>query len=151
MEPSIRPPVPAPGSRNLASMGDAGGHHQPTGLIVAASVSAAEGLLVLGYAVAEVAHLHANRAAVGVTTALCFALLGGALTTCAWFVARGRAWARSPILVSQLMCLGLAWSFLGGDTTWVSVALTVVAGTVLVGLLHPASMEALTGRGDDPT
>jgi len=132
-------------------MGDAGGHHRPSPLIVAASLSAAEGLLVLGYAVAEVAHVHANRAAVGITTALFFALLGGALTTCAWFVAHGQAWARSPILVSQLMCLGLAWSFLGGVTTWVSVTLTVVAVAVLVGLLHPASMEALTGRGDEPT
>jgi hypothetical protein len=66
-------------------------------------------------------------------------------------VLRGRGWARSPILVSQLMFLGLAWSFRGGATTWISVALAVVALIVLAGMLHPASIDALTGRGDDPT
>jgi uncharacterized membrane protein len=91
-----------------------------------------------------------DRAAVGITSAVFFAVLGGALAACAWFVLRGRPWARSPILVSQLMFLGLAWSFRGGVTTWISVALAVVAVTVLVGMLHPASIDALTGRGDDP-
>jgi hypothetical protein len=119
--------------------------------VVAAGLAAVEGLLVLGYAVAEAAHVHADRAAMGVTTALFFALLGGALMACAWFVVHGRPWARSPIVVSQVMSLGLAWSFLGGGTTWVSVVLVVVAGVVLVGLLHPTSIEALTGRGDGPT
>jgi hypothetical protein len=120
-------------------------------LVVAAGLAAGEGLLVLAYAVAEAAHVHADRAAVGITTALFFGLLGGALTACAWFVFRGRPWARSPILVSQLMFLGLAWSFRGGVTTWVSVALAAVAVTVLAGMLHPASIAALTGRDDEPT
>jgi fumarate reductase subunit D len=47
------------------------------------------------------------------------------------------------------MALGLAWNFLGGGTTWVSVVLTVVAVVVLVGLLHPASVEALAHHGDE--
>jgi len=119
--------------------------------VLGAGLAAGEGLLVLAYAVAEAAHVHADRAAVAITTALFFALLGGALTVCAWFVLRGRGWARSPILVSQLMFLGLAWSFRGGATTWISVALAVVALIVLAGMLHPASIDALTGRGDDPT
>jgi len=42
------------------------------------------------------------------------------------------------------MALGLAWNFLGGDTTWLSVLLAVAAVVVLVGLLHPASIEALS-------
>jgi len=67
---------------------------------------------------------------------------------CAWLVVRGRAWARSPIIVAQVMFLGLAWSFLGGATTWVSVVLALVAVVVLVGLLHPASVDALTERVD---
>jgi hypothetical protein len=62
---------------------------------------------------------------------------------CAWLVLRGRAWARGPIVVAQVMFLGLAWSFLGGSTTWVSVGLAVAAVVVLAGLLHPASIDAL--------
>jgi len=127
------------------------GHEQPSLLVVTVGLAAVEGLLVLAYAVAEAAHVHADRAAVGITTAVFFGLLGGALTACAWFVVRGRPWARSPIVVAQLMFLGLAWNFLGGVTTWVSVSLAVVAVLVLFGMLHPASTDALTGHDDDPT
>jgi hypothetical protein len=63
-------------------------------------------------------------------------------------VVRGRAWARSPIVVAQVLFLGIAWNFLGGSTTWVSIALAVVAIVVLVGLLHPASIDALTEDRD---
>jgi hypothetical protein len=111
--------------------------------VVAAGLAAVEGLLVLAYSVLEAADVHAARAAMGVTTALFFAALGVALMACAWLVLRGRAWARGPIVVAQVMFLGLAWSFLGGSTTWVSVGLAVAAVVVLAGLLHPASIDAL--------
>lgn len=106
-------------------------------------LSAAEGVLVLAYAGAEALSLHSGRAVMGVTTALFFALLGAALVACAWWLLRGRAWARSPVVVAQIMAIGLAWNFLGGGATWVSVVLAVVAVVVLGGLLHPASMAAL--------
>jgi multisubunit Na+/H+ antiporter MnhE subunit len=49
-------------------------------------------------------------------------------------------------VVTQVLALGLAWNFLGGSTTWVSVVLGLVAAVVLGGLLHPASVDALTDR-----
>jgi hypothetical protein len=125
---------------------DAHGRTQPSPLVVAASLVAVEGVLLLAYGVLEAANVHADRVAMGVTTALFFAALGAVLLVCAWMVARGRAWARSPIVVAQVMFLGLAWSFLGGATTWVSVALALVAVIVLVGLLHPSSVDALSDR-----
>ncbi|HET7432805.1 MAG TPA: hypothetical protein VFJ89_14950 [Nocardioides sp.] len=128
-------------------MRDTEGRSQPSPLVVAASLAAVEGLLLLAYGVLEAANVHSDRAAMGVTTALFFAVLGAVLLACAWLVVRGRAWARSPIVVAQVMFLGLAWSFLGGATTWVSVALALVAVLVLVGLLHPSSIDAL-GDGD---
>jgi hypothetical protein len=127
---------------------DAHGRTQPSPLVVAAGLVAVEGVLMLGYGVLEAADVHADRAAMGVTTALFFAVLGAALIGCAWLVVRGRAWARSPIIVAQVMFLGLAWSFLGGATTWVSISLAVVAVIVLVGLLHPSSVDALSEHGD---
>src|SRR4029079_90815 len=104
--------------------------------------------LVLAYAVVLAADIHSDRVAMGVTSAMFFGLLAGALITCAWYVVQGRTWARSPIVVTQVLALGLAWNFLGGGTTWISVVLAVVAAVVLVGLLHPASIEALSDRHD---
>ena len=116
--------------------------------MVAASLTAVQGLLVLAYGVLLAADIHADRAAMGITTALFFVLLGAVLMGCSWYVVHGRTWARSPIVVAQVMSLGLAWNFLGGSTTWVSVVLAVVAVVVLVGLLHPASIAALADRRD---
>jgi hypothetical protein len=121
----------------------------PAPLVVAAGLSAVEGALVMGFGALEAASIHADRAAMGVTTSLFFALLGALLVACAWYVVRGRTWARSPLVVAQLMALGLAWNFLGGSTTWISVVLAVVAVVVLVGLLHPASVEALSDDRDE--
>jgi len=127
---------------------DASPRTPPSPLVVAASLVAVEGLLLLAYGVLEAANLHADRVAMGVTTAAFLAALGLLLVACAWLVVRGRAWARSPIVVAQVLFLGLAWNFLGGATTWVSVALALVAVIVLAGLLHPASVDALSERGD---
>jgi hypothetical protein len=118
---------------------------------VAATLAALEGLLVLAYGVLLAADIHADRVAMGVTSSVFFVLLGVALVACGWCLVRGRTWARSPVVVTQVMALGLAWNFLGGTTTWVSVVLAVVAVVVLVGLLHPASVEALSDQRDHTT
>jgi hypothetical protein len=119
----------------------------PPPLVVAASLAALEGLLVLVYGVLEAANLHAERAAMGITTAAFFGILGSALVASAWLVTRGRPGARAPIIVVQVMLLGLAWNLRGGSTTWVAVGLALLAALVLVGLLHPASIAALTEDG----
>ena len=120
------------------------GSTPPAPLVVAATLVVVEGLLLLGYGVLEAAHIEAARAAMGATTAAFFILLAAMLIACGWLVVRGRAWPRSPIVVAQVMFLGLAWSFRGGGTTWVSIGLALVAVVVLVGLLHPASIDALS-------
>ena len=125
-------------------MRDGQGSPPPPPLLVASALVVVEGFLLLGYGVLEAAHLDTARAAMGATTAAFFALLGGLLVAGGWLVVHGRAWPRSPIVVAQVMFLGLAWSFRGGGTTWVAILLAVVAVIVLVGLLHPASIDALT-------
>jgi hypothetical protein len=116
---------------------------KPAPLVVAASLVAVEGLLLLGYAVLELASLSTERAAVALTTSVFFAAYGGLLLACAWAVTHGRSWARSPMVLAQLIQLGVAWSFRGGDTTWVAVAMAAAAIVVLVGLLNPVSIDAL--------
>ena len=120
----------------------------PAPLVVAASLVAVEGLLLLGYAVLELASLSADRVAVALTTSAFFAVYGALLLLAAWAVTHGHSWARSPIVLAQLIQLGVAWSFRGGDTTLVAVALAVVAVVVLVGLLTPASVDALADPAD---
>jgi hypothetical protein len=119
----------------------------PPPLVVASSIVAVEGLLLLAYAVLELASIGTGRVAMGLTTSVFFAIYGAGLVACAWAVNRRHSWARSPIVLAQLIQLGVAWSFRGGDTTLVAVAIAVVAVVVLAGLFHPASLEALS---DDP-
>ncbi|HEV7875304.1 MAG TPA: hypothetical protein VGP00_01415 [Nocardioides sp.] len=120
----------------------------PAPLVVAASLVAVEGVVLVALAILELASLSSQRLTMGVTTAGFFAGYGAALLLFAWSVRQGRSWARSPIVLAQLIQLGIAWSFRGGDTTLVAVALAVVALVVVVGLLHPASIDALD---DDPS
>jgi hypothetical protein len=127
---------------------DSEGRPRPAPLVVASSLAAVEGLLVLVYGVVLAADIHAERAAMGVTTSVFFLFLGAVLVACGWYVVRGRTWARSPLVVIQVMALGLAWNFVGGRTTWLSVVLAVFAVVVLFGLLHPASVDALRDGGN---
>ena len=118
----------------------------PPPLTVAASLAAVEGLLFLVLAVAELADFEMSKAAMGVTTALFFLLYGAALVVCAWAVWRLHSWGRSPIVVAQLIQLAVAWSFWGGETTWIAVSAGVVALIVLAGIFHPQSLQALGDR-----
>ena len=120
----------------------------PVPLLVAAGGAALEALVLLGLALAELVNISAVRVTMGASTAVFFLMYAAGLALCAWFLTRLAPWARAPVILTQLIQLGLAWSFLGGDTTLVAVALAAVAVVVLVGVLHPASTRALI---DDPT
>ncbi|GAA4695436.1 hypothetical protein [Nocardioides conyzicola] len=123
--------------------------NRPAPLVVAASLVVVEGLLLLVFAVLEIAHLDADRVAMGATTGIFFVVYGAGLLVCAWSLVRGQSWARSPVVLTQLIGLGVAWSFRGGDTTGVAIAIAVVAALVLVGIFHPASLEALADEDPD--
>ncbi|WP_296607536.1 hypothetical protein [Nocardioides sp.] len=116
----------------------------PAPLIVAASLVAIEGLLLVGYAVLELASVSSDRVAVAVTTGVFFAAYGVLLLASARAITRGESWGRSPIVLAQLIQLGVAWSFRGADTTLVALTLAVVALVVLAGLFAPSSIDALS-------
>ncbi len=130
------PVTGAPGPRN------------PPPLTVAASLVALEGVLLVLLAMVEVSTTSSARVTMGVTTAVFFAAYGAGLLVCAWQLTRRASWARSPVVLAQLIQLGLAWSFRGGATTWVAIALAVVALVVVAGVLHPDSIEALADEPD---
>ncbi|MBJ7358406.1 hypothetical protein [Nocardioides sp.] len=116
---------------------------RPVLLTVSAALTALEGAALLVYAVLELANVNADRASVAVTSAVFFAITGGGLVLCAAGLARARSWARSPVVVAQLITVLTAWSFVGGETTWVAAVLATVSVAVLVCLLNPRSTAAL--------
>ena len=124
-------------------MADVVGTHRPGLLLGAAVLVGAEGSALAVLGVLELANLHATRVALAVTTALFFLALGAGLGACAVGLARVHAWARGPVVAVQLITLLLSYSFWGGETRPVAVALAVVSALALLGVLHPASTRAL--------
>lgn len=126
-------------------------HGAPAPLVVAAALTLVEGLLTVMYGLGEVVHLSSSRLVMGLTTSVFFVAYGAAMVLCAWGLNRLRTWARGPVLLAQLIWLGLAWNFRHGDTLPLAVALAVPAVVVLVGMLVPVSVDALEhGRSERP-
>lgn len=118
----------------------------PSALKVAAAVLAAEGVTAVVLGVFEAFSTSSGRVAMGVTTALFLALYGAGLALVGLGLSRASTWSRGPAVFSQLIQLGVAWSFKGGSTTWVAVLLAVAAVVALGAIFSRASTEALTDR-----
>ena len=118
-------------------------HGAPAPLVTAAGLTLVEGLLTVMYGVGEAVHITSDRVVMGVTTSIFFVVYGAAMIVCAWGLNRLRTWARGPVLLAQLILLGLAWNFREGDTLPVAIGLAVPAAIVLLGMLLPSSVDAL--------
>lgn len=119
----------------------------PRPLVVASAVTLLQSVTFLGLTFAQSLSFSSERAAMNWTTILGFLLWALMLGACGWQVLRGRSWARSPIVMAQLIHLGVAWSFVKGDPVqWQAVTAWVIAATavvVLIGLFHPKSINHL--------
>ena len=116
----------------------------PTPLKVAGALVLLESLALIALSVAELFSLTSARATMGVSTSLFFVVYAVAIALCAWRLTLLDSWARSPVVLAQLIQLGVAWSFRGGETTWVALLLAIVAVAALGGIFHPESMQALS-------
>lgn len=125
-------------------------HGTPAPLAAAAGLTFVQGLLTVTFGIAEAFSLDRDRLLMGVTTAAFFVAYGAALVACAWGINTLRQWSRGPVLLAQLIWLGLAWNFRSGETVAFAIGLAVMAAIVLAGLLHPRSIDALE-RGQAPT
>ncbi|RYB89789.1 hypothetical protein EUA06_14440 [Nocardioides glacieisoli] len=115
----------------------------PPPLVVAASLTAVEAVVLVGLGLLEVVNLNSGRLTMGVTTSAFFLGAAAALAWCAWALWRVRRWARSPVVMAQLIVLGLAWNFRDVSTIVLPVSLALVALVVIAGLLHPATTQVL--------
>lgn len=143
---SVTSPDPPRGPRE----GTSTGRRAPAILVVAVVLVGLEAVGLVLLAAAELGSLSATKATMGVTTSLFFIGYGVGLGACAWALRRLRSWARAPVVMAQLIQLGVAWSFRGGTTTAVSAALAVAAALVLLGIFHPASIAAFAATDAEP-
>ena len=110
---------------------------------MAASLAALEAFVLAALGLLELANLRSIRLTMGVTTAAFFLAAAAGLGWCAWSLWKVRRWARGPVVMAQLIQLGLAWNLWAGSTKPLSVGLAVVALVVVLGLVHPSSTEVL--------
>jgi hypothetical protein len=115
----------------------------PPPLTVAVSVVALEAALLVLQGLALLPALEGERLAMGATSVAFFLVYGGFLGYCAWQVYRLRSWARSPVVLAQLIQILVGASFWGGSTTFVAIVAVVLGLVVLAGIFHPASLGAL--------
>jgi hypothetical protein len=110
---------------------------------VAAALVFLQGLFTMLFGISEVVQLSSGRVLMGATTAVFFVAYGAALGFCAWGMRALRTWSRGPVLLAELIWLGLAWNLRNSSVEVVAIALGVSALLVLAGLLHPRSIEVL--------
>ena len=76
--------------------------------------SALEAVSLVVFGVVELGSLEAGKLTMGITTALFFAVYGVGLGVFAWLLYRLQSWIRAPVVLAQLIQLGVAWSFRSG-------------------------------------
>jgi hypothetical protein len=81
---------------------------------------------------------------VAISGAVFFAGYGAGLLACAVALVRRVAWVRGPVLLTQLVQLGLAWNV--RDFLPLAIPMALAAVVVIAGMLHPASIDALTAE-----
>jgi hypothetical protein len=121
-------------------------HRQASGWIRGgAALVALEALALLALAIAALLTVKSDRLVLGATNAAFFCAYGAGLAVCARGLMRLRSWSRGPVVLAQLIQLGIAWSFVSRSTAWLSVLLAVPAALVLVVVLAPSTTSALYG------
>ncbi|MEV7397102.1 hypothetical protein [Aeromicrobium sp. NPDC092404] len=126
-------------------------HAKPTGtarnlLLVAAVVVLAEAGTCVVLAVLGLLDLGGDSIGSGIGVSLILAVYGGFQAWAAWRVTEGDQWARSPLVVTQIIQLIIAFN-LADVPTWITVLLGSAAVVTLACLLSPPVTRAL---GDNP-
>jgi hypothetical protein len=142
-------PIDENGSAEAAPAGNAKAAAVPRTMLFAAVLVGIEALALLVFGVAALLNAHSSTAGLGITNGIFFLLYAAGLGFAAWGLSRARRWSRSPVLIAQVIQLGVAYSFAGHNTVAVAVVLAVVAIPVLVILFIPSTTDALWGPRDD--
>lgn len=115
----------------------------PRPLRIAAVLLALQTLAFVAVGVYGMVQLQPGRLVGGVVTGLLLVVWGAALGVGGYALLGGRVAARGPVVGAELIHLPTAWSFRGGETTWVMVFLGLSSLVVFVLALLPASTRHL--------
>jgi hypothetical protein len=129
---------------------DVSAHARPSGtarnlLLVVAAVVVAEALTCVVLAVLGLVDLDGDSVGTGIGVSLILAIYGGFQAWAAWRVTQGDQWARSPLVVTQIIQLIIAFN-LADVPLWITVAVGASAGVTLACLLAPPVTRALGGN-----
>lgn len=123
-----------------------GGTRPPAVVRAGGVLVAVQGAVGVAFAVFLAVEAGAARLGRGAALgeALMFLLIGGALLAVAAGLWRGRFWARTPAVVTQLLLLAFVYSlFRSGQPLLGAVAAVVVVGTLVLMLSAPARAWAM--------
>lgn len=116
-------------------------------LLVAAVIVVAEAVACIVLAVLGVIDLDGDSLGTGIGVSLILAVYGGFQLWAAWRVTQGDQWARSPLVVTQIIQLIIAFN-LADIPVWAAVLVGGSAVVTLACLLSPPVTRAL---GSDQT
>jgi hypothetical protein len=127
---------------------------RPAVLLVVCLLVLVEAAAFLGLAVAWIVEV-VRGAATMPAASLFLAAFGAGVALLLLLAARGlwrgRRWARSPVVMWQILLVVLALGWLGAEPTAWAVVVLVVAVLIGVGLLLPSTVNGIARRQDDPT
>ncbi|WP_425308774.1 hypothetical protein AADG42_08440 [Ammonicoccus fulvus] len=115
----------------------------PTPVRVAAALLAVIALTSAVLGILEAFNVRSNRMVMGVGATILLLAYAAALAVVIRGLLRLRGWSRGPAVATQVVQLPVAYSFLGGGTTWIGVLLAAISLTVIVCLVLPSSTRAL--------
>ncbi len=115
-------------------------------LLGGAGVCVLEALALVVLGLAAIVDIHRDRIAEGLTSAVFFWIYALGLAACARGLWRARRWPRGAILLTQLIALGMAYSFWGTSQRWLAPVIAIPALAAVFCVLHPATTAALYGR-----
>lgn len=124
---------------------------RPAPLMLVAVLAGLQSLFLIGLAIEVFFDVSKENLRLSSGVGLMVLLLGLGLGLAAIGVARSVHIARGPVIVAQLISLGLAWNLFRTDeelpgVTYVGVGLTIFAVVVLAALMTPSAREALADR-----
>ncbi|KRC64442.1 hypothetical protein ASE12_06465 [Aeromicrobium sp. Root236] len=127
-------------------------HERPVGtarnlLLLAAAIVLAEAVTCVVLAVLGVADLDGDSVGTGIGVSVILVVYGGFQAWAAWRLTLGEVWARSPLVVTQIIQLIIAFN-LADIPGWIPVLVGAAAAVTLGCLLAPPVTRAL--GGDQP-
>ncbi|GGR71875.1 hypothetical protein J2S40_002851 [Nocardioides luteus] len=119
--------------------------HRPRTLLLTVFAAGLEAAAMLVWAVLDFVRIpDAASLTTAIAGGLFFLLCAAGIGWCTLMIWRLESWSRAPLVLVQLIVLGLAWNL--REDVVVAAGLALVAVIALVGIFAPPSIAALEER-----